>query len=86
MTTPPPTAYTPPPERRSSAMLPAILIAASIAAFLVSFGLCGASARDPSRIGAWAVHLGLFLFFASILGFIIGILWLVIALIMDSRK
>jgi hypothetical protein len=65
-------------NRQISLAPPAITIACSMVGALLSIGLCGLSGENflESRAHPVLVQIGVILFFLSIIGFVVGVVWL----------
>ena len=68
-------------DERKGFSTPAKVTAISAALFLVSLGLCAVGGDFMSSNAGFLTQTGILFFFASIAGFFVGIVWLVIAAI-----
>ena len=72
-------------QQRTRMGIPAKIIAISAAGFLLSLGLCGVGgALSTHNISGFLFVAGLAVLFASILGVIVGICWLIAAVISNA--
>jgi hypothetical protein len=72
--------FEPEQQQRTRMGIPAKIIAISAAGFLLSLGLCGVGgALSSHNISGFLFVAGLAVLFASILGVLVGICWLIIA-------
>jgi hypothetical protein len=71
-------------QQRSGVRTPAIVIAISAAGLLLSLGLCGAGgALSHHGISGFLFASGVVVLFASIVGVVVGVLWLILAVILN---